>query len=66
MKTNPKNRVTIWLIRLEVTLRLLEAGFSVIMSDVDSIWTRFVDLDDNWFENFDLIHSLHTYVDLIH
>ena len=58
MKANPRSRVTIWLIRLEVTLRLLEEGYPVVVSDVDSIWTKFVDLDNNWFENFDVIHSL--------
>ncbi len=52
-------RYKIWRIRLEVTKRILkEENFSVIISDIDSIWTRFVDLENDYFNNFDVIHSL--------
>ena len=59
LRVKKGDRYKIWRIRLEVTKRILkDEGLSVVISDIDSIWTKYVDLEHDCFNGFDVIHSL--------
>ena len=47
----------IWKIRVDVTTELLKQGYSVLQSDIDSLWLKHVDLEILPM-NFDIIHSV--------
>lgn len=49
---------SIWRIRYGVLLRLLSLGYNVFISDSDSIWKKYVDLDLLDVASFDMFHSV--------
>ena len=50
-------KIEIWRLRLITTYELLREGYSVFLTDVDSLWNYYVDLDD-LPNNFDAIHAV--------
>ena len=46
----------VWKMRVDVTRKLLKQGYSVLQSDIDSLWLKHVDLDTLPL-NFDIIQS---------
>ena len=56
-----KNRAKVWNIRVQTITSLLEQGYSVLSSDIDSLWLKYVNLDIFFGKrkfNFDIVHSI--------
>ena len=54
-RTNAIKKV--WKIRMEVTVELLKQGYSVLLSDIDCLWLKYIDVETLPM-NFDIIYSI--------